>query len=238
MQSEASSQAKAAVRRTSGRVGATRPLGEFPQASRPSAANTICFRASVPGTAKKPRHPIMRRALVMFVEDPRHLIAESSWLYESWKHIGCGDTDLVFMGTEHALGQLPEDVIKIVQRPAADDPEWLGYRFINSLACLNGEGALVLNDYDRLLRTDLDVFLTPAWNSYDPAKFSTGRGHYSNDDCVRDNIRRVAHKYGLELRGVFNVGSTMYGPPQLVREICDLATEVCKYIRRSNSRTK
>jgi hypothetical protein len=88
-----------------------------------------------------------------------------------------------------------------------------------------------LNDYDRLLRTDVDVFLTPAWSQYHPTGFTTGRGYYSNDERVRDNIRRIASKFGLEHRGVTHIGSTIYGEPRLIREICQLATEVCKYIR-------
>ena len=173
----------------------------------------------------------MRRALVTFVEDHPHLIANSSWLYESWKHVGCQKTDLVFIGTEAALSKLPEDVVKIGQRPAADDPEWLNYRYVNSVSCLNGEGAALLNDYDRLLRTDVDVFITPAWKQFEPAGFTTGTGHYSNDEKVRDNIRRIARKFGLEHRGITNIGSTIYGEPQLVRDVCGLAAEVCKYIR-------
>ena len=173
----------------------------------------------------------MRRALAMFVEDAPHLIANSQWLYESWKYIRCDDTELVFMGTEEALRRLPGDVVKIVQRPAADDPDWLNYRFANSLACLNGEGASVLNDYDKVLKTDLDVFLTPAWNHFYPSEFTAGTGRYSHDECVRDNVRRIANKFGLQHRGLVNIGSTFYGPAQLVREVCELATELCKYIR-------
>ena len=34
---------------------------------------------------------------------------------------------------------------KVPQQPVADDPSWLGYRYINSLACLNGPGASMLD---------------------------------------------------------------------------------------------
>lgn len=173
----------------------------------------------------------MRRALVMFVEDRPYLIANSKWLYQSWKHVACADTDLVFMGTPDALRELPSDVIRIEQEPVADQPDWLDYRYVNSVACLNGPGASVLNDYDQLLRTDVDVFLTPAWKRYWPSDFTTGTGGYSNDDHVRENTRRIASRFGLVHRGIDNIGSTLYGPPALVRDVCELATDLCKYIR-------
>ena len=50
----------------------------------------------------------MRRAIALFVEDKPHLIANSRWLYESWKYIESEDTDLVFMGPELALECNPE----------------------------------------------------------------------------------------------------------------------------------
>ena len=173
----------------------------------------------------------MRRAIALFVEDKPHLLANSHWLYESWTHIDSDDTDLVFMGPETALEKLPDDVIKIVQRPACDDPGWLDYVFINSLACLFDPSASMLNDYDILIRSDLDIFLTPAWNRFYPSEFMTGFGGYSNDDRVRENIQRIAHKFGLTHRSVTNIGTTIYGPAGLVIEICRLATDLTRYIR-------
>jgi len=45
----------------------------------------------------------MRRAIALFVEDKPNLIADSRWLYESWRHIESEDTDLVFMGPRTPL---------------------------------------------------------------------------------------------------------------------------------------
>jgi len=173
----------------------------------------------------------MRRAIALFVEDKPLLLANSHWLYESWSHIQSDDTDLVFMGPKAALEKLPEDVVKIVQQPVTDDPGWLDYRFINSIACLTDPSASVLNNYDIVVRTDLDIFLTPAWNRFYPSECITGVGRYSNDDRVRENIQRIAQKFGLTHRGVTNIGSTIYGPSGLIREICRLITEITWYIR-------
>ena len=48
---------------------------------------------------------------------------------------------------------------------------------------------------------------------------------------MRENIRRIAHRFGYAHRGVSNIGSTIYGPPKLVREVCRLATDLTRYIR-------
>lgn len=173
----------------------------------------------------------MRRALALFLEENPLLIANAHWLYASWKHVASKDTDLVFMGTEAALRKIPRDVVKIIQQPLADDPTWLDYRYVNSLACLNAPGTSVLDEYDVLLRSDVDVFLTPGWNSYYPAEFTAGTGAYSNDERVKENVRRIADKFGLKHRGVSNVGSTLYGKTPLMKEVCELATDLCKYIR-------
>jgi len=173
----------------------------------------------------------MRRAIALFVEDKPHLLIHSRWLHQSWSHIGCEDTDLVFMGTRSALEKLPPDVIRIEQRPVTDDPGWLNYGYVNSIACLDHPSAAVLNDYDMVLRSDVDTLLTRAWNCFHPTELTTGRGAYSNDDKVRENVTRIASKFGYTHRGVTNVGSTIYGPPRLVRDICRLATDLTRYIR-------
>src|SRR5829696_6855819 len=123
------------------------------------------------------------RAIVCFVEDQGPLIQQLLALRLSWLNTNSPDTDLVVMGPEEVLARLPEDLVKIPQQPAVDDPVWGGYRYINALACLNGAGAEQLERYSHLLRTDVDTFLTQAWNAFYPASFTFGAGaYYANDD--------------------------------------------------------
>src|SRR5581483_6076651 len=96
------------------------------------------------------------------------------------------------MGTRSALEKLPPDVIRIEQRPVTDDPGWLNYGYVNSIACLDHPSAAVLNDYDMVPRSDVDTLLTRAWNCFHPTELTTGRGAYSNDDKVRENVTRIA----------------------------------------------
>lgn len=173
----------------------------------------------------------MRRAIALFVEDKPHLLLYSRWLHQSWRHIEASDTDLVFMGPKAALEKLPSDVIKVDQRAITEDGDWLGYGYVNSIACMAHPTAAMLDDYDMVLRSDVDTFLTPAWKRFYPKELTSGRGGYANDEKVRDNIQRIARRFGFTHRGVTNVGSTLYGPPKQVREICRLATDLTHYIR-------
>jgi glycosyltransferase involved in cell wall biosynthesis len=157
-----------------------------------------------------------RRAIVCFVEDRPELLHQLRALRLSWLESACADTDLVVMGPPEVLARLPHDLIKIPQQPAADNPIWSGYRFINPIAALNGPGAEQLDRYTHLLRTDVDTFITPAWNAFRPETFTVGFSTYANGDVPR-RIRDLAARYGLTHRGLSNVHTTWYGPTELVR---------------------
>ena len=171
-----------------------------------------------------------RRAIVCFVEDDRHLIQQALALRHSWLYTQSPDTDLVVMGPADVLARLPDDLVRIEQQPAADDPVWRGYRYANAIACLNGAGAERLDRYTHILRTDVDTFITPAWNDFHPTSFMVGNGAYSNDDEVRQRIRDIAVRYGLVHRGLTNVGSTWYGPTEAVRRAGAFAEMLTKHI--------
>jgi hypothetical protein len=106
--------------------------------------------------------------------------------------------------------------------PAADDSVWGGHRYINALACLNGAGAEQLERYSHILRTDVDTFLTPAWNTFFPASFTIGNSTYANDD-VPQRIQALAATYGLTHRGMTNIHTTWYGPTAVVRRVAAFA---------------
>jgi hypothetical protein len=171
-----------------------------------------------------------RRAIVCYIEDNRHLIQQALALRQSWLHAKSPDTDLVVMGPPSALAFFPDDVVKIEQRAVADDPEWFSYRYANSIACMNGAGAHRLDRYSHLLRSDVDTFITPAWNSFYPGNFICGHGGYSHDDDVRQKLRDIAALFGLEHRGLTNAGSTWYGPTPLVRRVAAVTEMILRYI--------
>jgi hypothetical protein len=171
-----------------------------------------------------------RRAIVCFVEDNRHLIQQLLALRLSWLYVQSPDTDLVVMGPEDVLMRLPDDLVKIPQRPATDDPVWQGYRYINSITSINAAGAEQLDSYSHILRTDVDCFITPAWNEFHPTAFTFGTGGYANDDEVRQRLRDIATEYGLQYSGITNIHSTWYGPTAVVRRACAFSEMLAKHL--------
>jgi hypothetical protein len=172
----------------------------------------------------------MKRAVVVFIEDKKVLLLQFLGLYESLKYIQASDTDLVVFGPQNALNKLPKDCIKIEYNPISYSAKWQNYHFINSISCLTDKNAEFLDNYDLILRSDVDTFLTPAWNFYIPDLYSAGGGGYVNDQNTRNKLKEIATKLGLRHKGFHNIGSTHYGNASLVRQVCKLSMEVTSYI--------
>lgn len=134
------------------------------------------------------------------------------------------------MGPANVLTFLPDDVVKIEQQSVEDDPGWHGYRYADSITCMNGAGSNQLDRYTHILRTDVDTFITQAWSNFHPTSFVFGSGGYSNDDDVRQRIREIAAAHGLIHRGITNINSTWYGPTEVVRRASAFNEMLMKYI--------
>jgi len=170
----------------------------------------------------------MKRAIAVYLDYTHGLFKQFACLYTSYKFINCSqDTDLIVFGPKSSLDLVPDDCIKVELNPL--DGIWKTYRFINSISCIGGKQAEFLNSYDYVLRTDVDTFLTPAWNTYIPNYYTVGRGGYSGEE-VKGNIIRVARKFNTRHQGIHNVGSTHYGASNLVRDVCKLSVEIAYYL--------
>ncbi|CAF4646708.1 unnamed protein product [Rotaria sp. Silwood1] len=93
-------------------------------------------------------------------------------------------------------------------------PKWC--RHLDSLGILL-ENSDFLNQYDYILRTDLDVFLTPHFAHYIPfdCSFQIGLGGYSLDYTL-NKLSRIAQTLNLLDVNLTHIGSTWYGPPQQI----------------------
>ena len=172
----------------------------------------------------------MNRAIVVFVEDKKTLKLQFQCLYTSYKYIKPTDADLVVFGTQEALQWVPNDCIKIEYEILSNPAEFLNYRFINSISCLVGDQANFLDNYNLILRTDVDTFLTPAWNSFYPQLYTVGQGRYANSNQVKNNIKRIANHFDLSHQEIHNLGATHYGNAQLVRAVARLALSLSEYL--------
>ena len=73
--------------------------------------------------------------------------------------------------------------------------------------------------FDFLMRSDMDVFLSPVFGKWIPKNcndFIVGQGGYSHD-FNRNRLQRVSQNLGLEHAGSSNLGSTWYSTPEQFR---------------------
>lgn len=86
--------------------------------------------------------------------------------------------------------------------------------------------------FDFLIRSDMDVFLTPLFAKWLPVNcndFYVGRGGYS-DDFNRKRLRRIAADLGLKHAGHSNLGSTWYSTPEQFRLVSYLTIVSMAYL--------
>lgn len=94
------------------------------------------------------------------------------------------------------------------------------YGYVDSiLMAFDGYKYFKSAGYDFLIRSDMDVFLTPLFAKWLPEHcndFYVGRGGYSNEFNT-NRLGRIAHNLGLEYAGSANLGSTWYSTPDQFR---------------------
>ncbi|KAK9823529.1 hypothetical protein WJX72_003444 [[Myrmecia] bisecta] len=117
--------------------------------------------------------------------------------------------------------------------PGINMTKWFGYGYANSLMFFEDPAIRAfLNHYSAIVRTDFDVFLTPALLELilPPGHFMTGRGGYSTELVTRQRLNATAHKLRLRHRGIHHVGSTWYGPPAQMAEAAFLTNRLQRHL--------
>jgi hypothetical protein len=110
------------------------------------------------------------------------------------------------------------------------------YRFANSIDCVVHAASMnALSWYDKVLRTDMDTFLTPLFANWVPEKFIVGKGDFcfpQFDTCER--LHNIASKLGLAPQNasevVDNIGSTWYGDVSTMINCSQTSMDVMRYM--------
>jgi hypothetical protein len=174
-----------------------------------------------------------------FIQQARHMLF-SSWNF-SCHHVPRGNrsskTDLFFFAHHKILRRLPQsctllvinhtldvtamyhepkDRCFIIEHTPSPDDYWHRNTFMFSLSFLgNPIYSRLLLSYGRLLRTDSDVVITPAFLTYRPNQLVVGRGGYMIHNFTIKRIHQLAHELKMTHQSIYNVGSTWFGPSQV-----------------------
>jgi hypothetical protein len=123
-------------------------------------------------------------------------------------------SDLVAFCAPGVRAKLPADKgVTYVECPPASsaDKNWDHYKFINSVYYLTTpQAAEALKDYEYVLRTDNDVFLTKNFKGLEPRLPMFGVGGYVRSREVSEKLMQVAERLKLNYCYIHNVGSTIF----------------------------
>ena len=106
------------------------------------------------------------------------------------------------------------------------------YQYLDSILMVFDGYNYFKNNFDFLMRSDMDVFLTPLFAKWLPLNcndFITGSGGYSHDFNMK-RIRKAANLMNLKFGEIRNLGSTWYSTPAQFRLVSYLTLVSMAYI--------
>ncbi len=183
----------------------------------------------------------IRRAILVYfpIERSGVFISELKWLYLSWietiqsqpidwqtdlfiyslpspylDELGCNENNQKSTRNNcirihyNSLWDKTRNESELVRLIQSKVPKWS--RHLDSLGILM-ENSEFLNQYDYILRTDIDVFLTPQFANYIPfdCSFQVGLGGYSIDYSTH-KLSRIAQTLNLYNVNLTDIGSTWF----------------------------
>ena len=174
-----------------------------------------------------------RIGIVVYVDNTATMIEEFSWLYKSLIFSGAtAACDIIAVCNPDALNKLPaEKHIRYIAAPpfADSNAEWSDYKFINSVANLiSPDVSDVCREYDFILKTDCDTFVTSELASFQPSGLCLGFGAYAYAESVRRKLTECSQRWGYPHGGTHNVGASVYGPTGMVLDFLNAQMTSCE----------
>jgi len=172
----------------------------------------------------------MKKGIVVFLDSDLNQQKLFKGLYNSFVYSKTNETTDLIVFTPLEKESIPSDCIYVRTDSISKGGLFNNYGYINSIYCLTTPQAEFLYQYDLLLRTDVDTFVTPLFKDYVPYIYTTGHGGYNNDKNIKNNLSTIAKTLGLREKKRYNIGSTHYGYGPLVVDVAKIQYNVCEHI--------
>lgn len=175
-----------------------------------------------------------RVGIAVYVDNNENILQEFQWLRKSWLYSGSWQVSDLVAFYNPTITNFPDalgDVICIPLKPHTElNLSWKDYPFINSIEYLTRPEASILSNYQYILRTDCDTFLTPSFLHLKPRLALFGIGMYASEPIVAAKLAQISAKWGYQ--SIFNnVGSTFIAPTESALLYSQIQMEFCKRLR-------
>ena len=148
------------------------------------------------------------------------------------EELGCSTQKrLTWDESEKCVILFREDSLREAARGYNVDP-LSKYENAKSVDFLLGMSEQLMNTYDYLLRTDLDVFITPGFADWLPKNLTlliTGQGGYGSVNAEH-HLKWISERLNLRNSGYTNIGSTWYGATRALVATADLSVSVMRWL--------
>ncbi len=182
-----------------------------------------------------------KKAIVVYLDNNERNIEEFSWLYKTWMlNELYSEYDLLIYGSNSVKQYIPINdkiIFKLLDSLSTKGSFWEEYPFVNSFAMFNSkeERGWIIKNYDYILKTDCDVFLTKNLLGVSPEKLFIGSGAYMKEKSeeVLNNLIDLSKKLNFKYRHINHIGASLLGRSDVVVPIVYSHFLVTKYIIHS-----
>lgn len=170
-------------------------------------------------------------AITAFVDKGGWFVDEANQMTLSGRDLDSRFTFVLFAEPEIANQIKKRHNLLVYEYESPKDDYYENYRYAKSLEFIESNKH-ILNEYDYLIKTDTDIFVTKNLNDYKFSdKISFRPGAYSlTEKCIEETYE-LAKKFGyLNYKKMFNSGATLVGPSSDIINIISLSNDLCKKI--------
>jgi hypothetical protein len=170
-------------------------------------------------------------AITAFVDKGGNFVDEVNQMTLSGRELDDRFTFVIFAEPEVCSGIKRRDNVLVYEYESPKEIYYETYKYAKSLEFLKSNEN-ILKDYDYLIKTDTDVFVTKNLNNYIfNDKISFRPGFYSLTEKCIEQTYELANKFNYpNYKKMFNSGATLIGPCLDIINIIKLSDTLCKDI--------